>query len=357
MSTCAKILKLASLTFMLSFISFSKANEDKQTNPSANHGKSLNTKNGNHLWLRVSGNKIVNSRGERVILKGVNIADPQHLDTKTWERPGINARKIASLATNEFHAQVIRLPILPGSEQYPDEGFFSETHGREAYFNKHLRPLVEQLTAKKVYVIIDLHYVSDYDNLAAKVFDFWRFMAPKFKDNPYVMYEIFNEPIYPNNWKVWKDTIAQPAVNLIREYAPHNIILVGGPYWSSNILGAVEDPIDGNEIVYVAHIYNNQTPEMWNQRYLPVLKKHPLFITEWGFEPNGTEGGDIEFGVTLEQWMREHSLSWTVWTFDNTWGPRMFMNNWTLFDETEGMGTFIQRLLIKHQRLKIPFRK
>lgn len=306
-------------------------------------------------WLRVSGNKILNSKGERVILKGVNIADPQHLDTKPWERPGVNARGIASMATDEFHAQVIRLPILPGDPNYPNEGFFSQTNGYEVYFTNHIKPLVDELTAKKVYVIIDLHYISDYSNLFPKVQEFWNFMAPKFKDNPYVMYEVFNEPINPNNWTTWKDTIAQPAVNLIRQHAPNNIILVGGPYWSSNILGAATNPVVGNEIVYVAHIYSNQTPQMWDDRYLPVINKHPVFITEWGFEPGGTEGGDIEFGRAFEQWMATHSLSWTVWTFDNRWGPRMFMTDWTLFEESLGMGTFVQSLLSEHQTIQIPY--
>lgn len=306
-------------------------------------------------WLRVSGNKIINSKGERVILKGVNIADPQHLDTKPWERPGVTARGIASKATDEFHAQVIRLPILPGDPNYPNEGFFSKTNGYDVYFNNHIKPLVDELTAKKVYVIIDLHYISDYSHLYPRVAEFWNFMAPKFKDNPYVMYEVFNEPINPNNWNTWKDTIAQPAVNLIRQHAPNNIILVGGPYWSSNILGAATNPVVGNEIVYVAHIYSNQTPKMWDDRYLAVINKHPVFITEWGFEPGGTEGGDINFGKNFEAWMAKHSLSWTVWTFDNRWGPRMFMTDWTLFEESLGMGTFVQGLLNAHQQIQIPY--
>lgn len=305
-------------------------------------------------WLRVSGNKIINSNGDHMILKGVNIADPQHLDTKPWERPGVTARSIASLATDEFHAQVIRLPILPGDPNYPNEGFFSATNGFDVYYNNHIKPLVDELTAKKIYVIIDLHYISDYSNLYPKVEAFWNFMAPKFKDNPYVIYEVFNEPILPNNWNTWKDTIAQPAVNLIRQHAPNNLVLVGGPYWSSNILGAATNPIVGNEIAYVAHVYSNQTEQMWDQRYLPVIQKFPVFITEWGFEPGGTEGGDINFGRNFEAWMAQHKLSWTVWTFDNRWGPRMFMTDWTLFDESFGMGTFVQGLLNDHQQIQIP---
>jgi endoglucanase len=299
-------------------------------------------------WLRVQGNKIVNVYGETVILKGVSIADPQHLDTKPWERPGVTGRSIASKATEEFHAQVIRLPILPGDPAYPNEGFFSPTNGREKYFDRHIKPLVDELTSKGFYVIIDLHYVSNYQDLYPRVHEFWEFMAPKFADNPYVLYEIFNEPILPNDWNTWKNTIAQPIVNLIRQHAPNNLLLVGGPYWSSNILGAATNPVVGNNIVYVAHIYSNQTPKMWNDRYLPVIQKFPVFITEWGFEDGGEEGGTIDFGIRFEQWMRQHNLSWTAWIFDNRWGPRMFNADWTLIDESRGMGTFVRDLLLEH---------
>ncbi|UOF00110.1 cellulase family glycosylhydrolase [Bdellovibrio reynosensis] len=296
-------------------------------------------------WLNVVGNKIVNANGQTVILKGVNIADPEHLNLKTWERPGVSARSVANLATDTYKAKVIRLPILPGDPAYPNEGFFSATNGWDKYFNNHIAPLVTELTNKGIYVIIDLHYVSNYDTLYSKVEAFWKYMAPKFANNPYVIYEMFNEPIYPDNWSTWRTTIAQPIANLIRSYAPNNLLLVGGPYWSSHIAGAATDPVLGKNIVYVAHVYANQTISMWDSRYGAVADKYPLFITEWGFESGGTEGGDITYGQNFETWMRNRGLSWTVWSFDILWGPRMFNSDWTLKPGPGGMGVFVRDLL------------
>ena len=298
-------------------------------------------------WLKVLGNKILNDLGQQVILKGVNIADPQHLDTKTWERPNVTARSVAASATDQYFAEVIRIPILPGSASYPNEGFFSTTNGWDVYFKKHLEPLVNEITAKGIYVIIDLHYISDYQNLFPKVSAFCNYMAPKFNNNPKVMYEIFNEPILPDDWATWKNTIAQPATDLIRKLAPNNIILVGGPYWSSHMAGAATNPVTGNNIVYIGHVYSNQTPTMWDQRYGPVIAKYPLFISEWGFEQGGTEGGDITYGQKFEAWMSANNLGWTVWSFDTLWGPRMFNSDWSLKSGTGGMGVFVRDLLIK----------
>lgn len=302
-------------------------------------------------WLKVQGNKIVNDQGVQVILKGVNIADPEALDTKQNERPGVTARSVALSATDQYFAQVIRLPILPGNPAYPTEGWFGTINGGDKYFNNHILPLVNELTSKGIYVIIDLHYISDYQNLYPQVKAFWTYMAPKFNNNPHVIYEIFNEPILPDNWSTWKTTIAQPATDLIRSLAPNNLIFVGGPYWSSHMAGAATDPITGNNIVYIGHVYNNQGSTTWNQQYVPVLTKFPLFITEWGFESGGTEGGTLTYGQAFEAWMTAHNLGWTVWSFDTVWGPRMFNSDWSLKPSPNGMGTFVRDLLIQ-QHLK-----
>jgi hypothetical protein len=111
--------------------------------------------------------------------------------------------------------------------------------------------------------------------------------------------------------------------------------------------GASTNPVTGNNIVYIGHVYSNQTPAMWEQRYGPVIAKYPLFISEWGFEQGGTEGGDITYGQKFEAWMSANNLGWTVWSFDTLWGPRMFNSDWSLKSGTGGMGVFVRDLLIK----------
>jgi len=305
-------------------------------------------------FLRVVGNKIVDANNVQVVFKGVNIADPQHLDTKANERPGVTARSVASLATDTYFAKVVRIPILPGNPNYPTEGWFSPTNGGESYFLKHVQPLVDELTSKGIYVIIDLHYVSNYDTLYSKAAEFWTYMAPKFKDNPYVMYEIFNEPILPDSWSTWKQTMAQPIVNLIRQAAPYNLVLVGGPYWSSHMSGAVTDPVIGENLVYVAHIYSNQGPTSWSKNYGVLPDYSPMFVTEWGYETGGTEGGNFAWGDSLVTWMDQKKMSWTAWCFDPLWGPRMVDNNWNLLIGDGHMGGHVRDLLIENNRQTLP---
>lgn len=298
-------------------------------------------------WLHTSGKDIKDSLDNKVILRGVNVADPQHLDTKPWERPGVTAMSVVQNVINNFNVNVIRIPVLPGSGG--KEGWFSSSTGKQKYFDNHLKDLVQYITDQKIYAIIDFHYISDYSSLKSKTLEFWEFMAPQFADNPYVIYEIFNEPINPDSWSTWKTTIAQPAVDVIRKYAPENLIIVGGPGWSSHMAGAATDPVKGSNIVYTAHVYSNQGPEKWEARFGELTKKYPVFVTEWGFEEGGTEGGTAsDYGTPFLKWIEDRGLSWTAWCFDSVWGPRMFDSDWKLKKGNGGMGEFVKNALLKN---------
>ena len=299
--------------------------------------------------LNTDGKSLKDENGNVVILRGVNIADPEVLDNKPWERPGVTAMSVVKNAITNYNVNVIRIPILPGSGSGSSEGWFSKANGQKKYFDNHVKALVKYITDQKIYAIIDLHYISDYSSLKDNVLSFWTFMAPQFADNPYVIYEIFNEPINPDSWATWKSTIAQPAVNKIREFAPKNLIIVGGPGWSSHMADAATSPVTGTNIVYTAHIYSNQGPDKWESRFGNLTKKYPVFVTEWGFEESGTEGGTASgYGTPFLAWIEQRNLSWTAWCFDVVWGPRMFDENWNLLQGNGGMGVFVQQALEKN---------
>ena len=291
----------------------------------------------NTSWLKVEGRFLKNERGKTVILRGVNIADPEHVNLK---REGKTAASLIELAVRDYGAKVIRLPVHPGTDG--KTGFFVN---KEAYVSKHLGPAIEKCRELGVYVIIDLHYVANYRGLWHRVSEFWRFIAPRYRVSSHVLFEIFNEPIYPNNWKTWRRLIAQPAVDLIRKHAPNNLIIVGGPEWSSNMSGAAQEPIKGSNIVYTAHVYPNLPKDKWDSNFGPVLAKFPVFVTEWGYEyaeEGPVKGTTSGFGFPFRNWLNKNGLSWTAWIFDNEWESRIFNVDWELTGGEFGMGEFIR---------------
>jgi endoglucanase len=64
-----------------------------------------------------------------------------------------------------------------------------------------------------------------------------------------VLYEVFNEAedLSDSSWPLW-NSLAQPWVDQIRQDAPYNVILIGAPYWTQALLGAVTDPFTGDNL-------------------------------------------------------------------------------------------------------------
>jgi len=94
--------------------------------------------------------------------------------------------------------------------------------------NNTLKPAVDYATKLGLYAIVDLHYISNPYNLVSSVNAFWTKIAPMFASYSNVFYEVFNESSVMDSWATYKPTM-QAWVNLIRGFAPKNIIIGGQP--------------------------------------------------------------------------------------------------------------------------------
>ncbi len=294
--------------------------------------------------LHVEGRYLKDPAGNTVILRGVALADPSDVNL----RGGLSAIDVidrVSDPNDDFYARVVRLTVFPDF-WLPDPG---------GYFENHLLPAVEHATERGLYVIIDWHEISDVGPVADRVALFWQWMAPIFAGYQNVLYEIFNEPINQDDpsWSTWKRE-AQPWVDIIRAVAPETVVLVGGPFWSQMIGGAVMEPFEGGNIVYVGHIYPIIDPYAWSYAgpMATVATAHPVFITEWGFRDDGDpiwDGTASSFGWPLRDFIESNGMSWTAWCADNLWGPMMFDPNWNLLVGEGEMGGFAKDWLFERR--------
>ena len=304
----------------------------------------------NTPWLHTSGRFIQDPNGNNVVLRGVSLVDVSVADSRTR-----NARQQIDMATDEasgWYARVVRLPVHPEAI----DGQPAWNAGPDAYFNNHLNPAVQECVARQIYCIIDWHYISDYTSSAidTSTRNFWSYVAPKYANTPNVIFELFNEPVNPDNWDTWKAT-AQPWVNLIRSYAPNNLILIGGPRWSQNLSSAASSPFTGSNLVYVAHIYPEHGGQStWDSWFGNAANSAPFFVTEWGWQQGGstpTNGTQSGYGVSFSNYLESKGLSWTAWVFDMYWQPVMFDTNWNLLGGEAYEGQFVQNLLYQHQNV------
>lgn len=288
-------------------------------------------------WLHVDGNKIKDPLGNVVILHGLAVKDIQQQINDPVKPLDSLLTMLTDTADTSggvhgWYPHVVRFTINPGISDF------------ENYYTSVLKPSVDYATRKGLYVIIDNHFVSDVVGADQYTQNFWTFMAPKFRNYSNVFYELFNEPIDQKwSWAQFKPYM-QNWVNIVRKYAPNNLILAGSPIWSQEMGDAATDSLTGGNIAYVAHVYPPHFAKAWNRQQVEqVVKRHPVFMTEWGFGNGVNLNGTITgYGEPIMKWADSLGISWTAWIADNNWQPNMFDLNWNLLIGEDQMGGFVK---------------
>jgi hypothetical protein len=218
-----------------------------------------------------------------------------------------------------------------------------------------LRTVVDYCAEKEVYVDIDWHYVANTYDHVASTSAFWTYMAPRFKDDSHVIFELFNEPINTvgsdaAGWNSVKSDM-ETWIGIVRASAPDNLIFVGTPRWCQIIGPTATAPVSDGNVVYVSHIY----PTHWlsNKLYYTstitsAAAAHAVIMGEWGFEsssdPNDyiTNGTISNYGQPLKEFVEGIGIGSIAWVASCDWGPPMFNTNWTLRVGPGEMGGFVK---------------
>ncbi|HEY5504080.1 MAG TPA: PA14 domain-containing protein, partial [Sedimentisphaerales bacterium] len=138
-----------------------------------------------------------------------------------------------------------------------------------------------------------------------------------------------------------------------RTYAPNNLILVAGAFYSQVIGPAAAYPLTGDNIVIVSHIYSGHwLDSYWVPSYKAqintALTRYPVFMSEWGFSQSawGSSDGTItSYGQPLADFREARKISNSAWVASYDWGPPMFWTDWTLRIGEGEMGGFTKDTL------------
>jgi endoglucanase len=184
-------------------------------------------------------------------------------------------------------------------------------------------------------------------------------MAPRFANDSHVLFELFNEPVNDGDWSSVR-TDMQTWYDIVRAGAPQNLVLVGTPNWCQIVGPTAQNPVNGTNIAYVAHMYPLHWSEpMFRNEITTAAAVHPVFVSEWGFDQGGNEivaGTVSNYGNPFKQFIDQAGVSWTAWCASSTWGPPMFNDDYSLRVGEGSMGGFAKDWLYEKRDANQPAR-
>jgi endoglucanase len=304
------------------------------------------------LQLHVSGNELVNSAGQKIVLHGVDRSGTEFMCVQghgIFDGPS-SVKSIRMMKQHGINA--VRVPLNEAC--WNGQSYIKRAYAGAKY-RAALTSYVHRLNANGMVAILDLHWTNgQYYGAAsacssaqascqkpmpdaAGAVPFWKSVAGTFKGNDAVVFDLFNEP-YPEQadhtneaegWRCWlhgggdcvgityKVAGMQTLVDAVRSTGASNVIMLGGLEWSNDLTGWLShEPVDPDHNLAASwHSYNFNacsTKACWKSQLAPVITKVPLIAGEIG--ENDCAGSYVN---RLTTWMDSKSASYLAWTWNS----------------------------------------
>lgn len=282
--------------------------EPQSTEPQAEESDAKELRYVPENGLQVIGPNICNANGEIVQLRGVSTHGIQ------WYPQYINQTLFTQIQ-DEWNCNVIRLA------NYVEESGGYCTDGDQEMLNQLIDDAVAYATQAKLYVIIDWHVMREGDPRIhqEEAIQFFDMVSQKYADNPYVLYEICNEP---NGQGINWDPIyeyANAVIPVIRENSPYSVIVVGTPMYSAAPSEPLKKPLAYDNLVYAYHFYAKSHRESRQEDLKNAYEQGvPLLVSEFGTVANSGSGEpDIPMADQWIAMLDEYGIGYICWNLSN----------------------------------------
>ncbi len=339
------------------------------------------------MTLKVSGNMLLNGKGENVRLVGMNIP------YMSWsDKSEAQVMEALDISLDEWNSNAIRLAVTP------ELWFGANKSAYRATADK----VIEKVASVDKYVVLDCHsfYLPEQSDV-----DFWTDAATRYKDHPNVIFELFNEPAGctwqqyyeggkltykgKNDWgedaDITINAVGIPVLlKAVRDTGAKNVCILPGINWSFDLSSVTEKDFEefaksvaesespdniegfakeykekyfltettGNGIMYSSHPYPTK-PTDWDQYLKNAILEYPVLIGECG--PTEKENGfirtlsdnDKSYLDTLTSYVDQYELNITPWA----WGAWPYLNQ-EPSNKLSAFGTYMMKYFEKSNETK-----
>jgi hypothetical protein len=252
--------------------------------------------------LHVVDNQLVDGDGREIRLLGVNRSGAEYacIEGHGFFAGPTGKPDIAAMVSWQINA--VRIPL----NEHCWLGINGAPTGySRARYRAAIRAYVARLQRAGLYAVLDLHWsapagarasrqqpMADLDHAP----DFWTSVARAFKEDPGVVFDLFNEP-HDISWQCWRDGCMLPQgwrtagmqtlVNAVRSSGARQPIIATGLGFGSDLSSWLDyrpdDP--ANQLTAGLHLYDFgscTSTRCWMRTVDPVARDVPVVATELG---------------------------------------------------------------------------
>jgi chitodextrinase len=236
-------------------------------------------------------------------------------------------------AAKTWHADTLRFQVSQRGLADPEVS----QEDRDAYLTRVLSG-VELARAAGFVVVVSMQDqrfgCGDVQPLpTAQTVDAWSVLAPPLMADPYIMFELFNEPqnlADAAGWAQWKDGGTTPDANLgepavghqelvdhLRALGSTNVLIADAARLGERTVGMPRLSDPAGSLVYGIHpYYFTKGLSWWEAQYGDAAAEVPLLATEWNYRADGCRTSEEKLAPALLDYLRRHHIGVLGHAFD-----------------------------------------
>ena len=236
-------------------------------------------------WLMTAGSRLYDYSGNVIVLKGVVTigigngsfsADTSKTALKRLIKEGVNTIRVTMNLDGNANTSYLN---VKGTDENGNQTITPQTQeGRQKVLDQ-MMTSIENATSLGMYYIIDWGTLNENPaDRQTEAVEYFSMLAEKYRDNPYLIFEICNEPA-PDIWNRTEGTggvrtYAEAVIGAIRAKESDALVIVAPDGSATNISDWVSSSIAGNDpiddpintllaynVAYTFHLY------AWNYEY------------------------------------------------------------------------------------------